>query len=310
MAVPMAELHRHVKDPEFVAKLVAPNPQYLMHRRQVLRQRRMGHFALGFWRVAVTAGLLSGLVFLIQQPYWQLTRADQINIEGNEILTDEQIRQSLPLQLPLSLWQIQVEKLEKQMLQKEAALLNTVPSKGRGIQLDPSPFQSVLVERHLFPPRLTIHVKERKPIARSLVQGIPGFVDAEGIWLPLAPYPSLTKKLPSLVIVGWEYHSPQDWAYLLTIVQASGIPIQEINWQSRNALQLVTPIGRAHLGVLSHLLPDQLKALAQLQDLKKYCKCDPKDIDYIDLSSPKVPTLQLTPAATQERWGSPEVKQD
>lgn len=303
----MAELDRHVRDPEFVAKLLAPSPEYLNHRRQILRQRRMGHFALGFWQVTATVGLLSGLILLMQQPYWQLTHADQVDIEGNEILTDEQVRSALPLQFPLSLWQIQVQTLEKQLLQEEAALLNTVPSKGRGIQLDPSPFQSVLVERHLFPPGLTIHVKERKPIARSLVQGIPGFVDEEGIWLPLAPYPTLTKKLPALVLVGWEYHSPQDWAYLLKLIQASGIPVQEINWQSRNALQLVTPIGRAHLGVLSHLLSDQLKALAQLQDLKTYCKCDPKDIDYIDLSSPKIPTLQLTPSATEKRWG--EVKQ-
>ncbi|MDX2271564.1 MAG: FtsQ-type POTRA domain-containing protein [Cyanobacteriota bacterium] len=281
---------------DFLPPLTAPTREQLMQRRQQLRQQRRHRTLQGTWRVVSTVVLLGGLVQGIRQPYWQLQQANQIEIEGNQWLTDQQIRAQLPLSFPINVWQVQPQQIQQ-------ALLNQPEE-------DPwqaSPIRQVSVRRQLFPPLVSLQIEERQPLARSQVKGVMGLVDGEGLWLSLKNYPTLaaSRDLPSLTLLGWELHPPQQWASLLAALQTSSVKVEAVDWQSTEALYLLTELGKVYLGSLTPQLPQQLQALAQMRDLQRYCQCDPRDIDYIDLSSPTVPTIQLTPQAAAQRWGEP-----
>jgi cell division protein FtsQ len=74
-----------------------------------------------------------------------------------------------------------------------------------------------------------------------------------------------------------------------------------VDWHAGGGITLHTELGNVYLGPLSDRLSLQIQILNQMRDLGRYCECTPKEILQIDLSSPTVPTLQLTPAAMQRR---------
>jgi cell division protein FtsQ len=278
-------------------RLGVPSRDQLLQRRQQLRQRRRNQFVQGSWRIGMTLGVLAGLVLGLRQPYWQLQDPEQIRIVGNTLLSDEQIRAQVALDYPVSLWHVEPQAIEQALLQG-----------GSEFSSSPAPIRLAHVQRQLIPAGLLIQVEERQPVARGTVDGVAGFIDQEGVWLSLQNYPDLTTSntLPALSVIGWENHSPRDWATILQTVQSSPIQIHAIDWKPSGTLSLTTELGEVFLGSFSPQMQEQLKALEQMRDLKQYCRCDPKDIDYIDLSSPKVPTIQLTSAAAQKRWGTSE----
>jgi cell division protein FtsQ len=252
------------------------------------------------WRFSATIALLSTLALLVRQPYWQLRSLEQITIEGNQLLSDQQIKTQLSLQLPLNLWHIQPKALEQILLQ------GTQPRLPVSSDLESSRaslFLSVVVHRRLIPAGLDIQVKERQPVARCTVNGIPGFVDQQGYWFSFPPAPAQIQNpsLPSLTLLGCEQHPPHKWASLLNLLQESTIPIHSIDW-SGDTLLLETAIGKVHFGVFTDQISVQIATLNQMRDLKSYFNYDASEIDYIDLSSPTVPTIQLTPAAAAKRW--------
>ncbi len=283
--------------------LAAPTREQLRQRRKQLQQRRRNQVLRGLWRVGAASTLLLGLILIVRQPHWQLQSAEQIRVEGNQWLRDEVIREQLGLTLPTYLWHIHPQQLERQLLYSSAPPLS-LPANVSPDQTRHSPLKAAYVTRQLLPPQLIVQVEERQPIARSTVEGVPGLVDEEGIWLPLDLYPNLEAKDLPLQILGWEHHSPQDWTELLQHLAQSSIQIQTVDWQFDQGLALETELGRVHLGQLSNQLTDQLQALDQMRELRRYSSVSPQDIDYIDLSSPKVPTIQLTPDAVQRRWGT------
>jgi cell division protein FtsQ len=103
-------------------------------------------------------------------------------------------------------------------------------------------------------------------------------------------------------LLGWENHAPEQWALLLEALQQAEIQIETVDWQSGEGITLHTELGNVYLGPISDRLPLQIQTLNQMRDLRRHCECTPDEILQIDLTSPSVPTLQLTPAATQKRW--------
>ncbi len=289
--------------------LAAPTREQLRQRRKQLQQRRRNRVLRGVWRVGSTSVVLVGLILGVRQPDWQLRSADQIRVEGNQWLTDEAIREQLSIPLPTYLWHIHPQQLERHLLQASAPP-QSLPPDLTSRQIRYSPLKTAYVTRQLLPPQLIVQVEERRPIARSILQGIPGVVDEEGVWLPLDLYADLEVRgvLPDLQILGWEHHTPQEWAQLLQRLSQSSVQIHSVDWQFDQGLALETELGRVHLGQVSKQLEEQLQALDQMRDLRRYSSVSPQEIDHIDLSSPKVPTIQLTPDAVQRRWG-PELKQ-
>ncbi len=271
----------------------------ILERRKQLRRRRRQHFFQGVWRFGFTVTLLLGLGALVRQPNWYVHDLDQIQIEGNVLLTDDQIKSWLALDFPIALWDIQSQELERSLL---AAIRQPQAAS------DVGPFRQILVQRQLFPPGVMIYVQERQPVALSTVDGEPGFVDQDGIWLSLTDYPDLAQSpaLPTLTLVGWKLHQPAAWSQVLQAIQQSSVEVELINWLNQDAIQLETQSGRVLLGPLTDYLPQQLTILANMHDLQSYCECNPEDIEYIDLSSPRFPTIQLTQSAAEQRWGEDE----
>ncbi|MFS8886252.1 cell division protein FtsQ/DivIB [Synechococcus sp. H70.2] len=268
--------------------------EQLLQRRRLLRQQRRSRFWQGSWRLAISVGVLTLLVLGLRQPYWQIRRPEQIQVRGSYWVDPDWIREQLPLTYPVNIWQVQPTVLEK-------ALLGS-PSR-------PSPFESVQVQRRLLPVGVIVQVRERRPIARARQGGQAGWVDLQGNWLPPDPYRFLqSRSLPKLELLGWENHPPEQWALLLKALQPSEFQIRAVDWHSGGGITLHTELGNVYLGPLSDRLPLQIQTLNQMRDLLRYCECRPEEILRIDLTSPSVPTLQLTPAALQRRWKDLELR--
>lgn len=185
---------------------IAPDSQLdlILHRRKQLRQRRRLKFLQASWRTLVVSGLAFGLVWAASQPEWFIRRPSQVSIKGNQLLSTQVIQSLLPLTYPQSLIRLQPELI--------AATLEAN-----------APINQTIVTRQLFPPRLTIQVQERYPVAIAackscllvqdsqkplvLKQGPADLwlLDSQGIALPLESYPSLQQsgKLPQLNILGF-----------------------------------------------------------------------------------------------------------
>lgn len=272
-----------------MATLAPPTREELLQRRRLLRQRRRSRFWQGSWRLTSSAAVLTLLVLGLRQPYWQIRQPDQIQVEGAEWVDPDWVRAQLPLHYPLNIWQVQPARLEKALL---------------GSPTQPSPIKSAQVQRRLLPVGVIVRIQERQPVAQAMRGDQPGLVDIEGNWLALTSFRSSAsdRPLPQLKLLGWEGHPPEQWALLLKTLQQSDIPIEAVDWQGPEAITLHTKLGRVYLGPISDRLPQQIQTLNQMRDLHRYCNCTPEQIVHVDLTSPSVPTLQLTPSAIQARW--------
>ncbi|MEN9226546.1 MAG: FtsQ-type POTRA domain-containing protein [Thermostichus sp. HHBFW_bins_43] len=277
--------------------LAPPTREQLLQRRRLLRQQRRSRFWQGSWRLTSSVAVLTILVLGLRQPYWQIRQPEQIQIKGADWVDPAWVRARLPLHYPLDIWQVQPAVLEGALL---------------GSPAQPSPIESVQVQRRLLPVGVTVQVRERQPIARARQGSLLGLVDIQGNWL--APHPFRThspegsaRAWPELELLGWESHTPEQWSRLLKTLQQSEIQIEAVDWQAGEGIMLRTELGHVYLGPLSERLSLQIQTLNQMRDLRRYCECTPDQIVHIDLTSPTVPTLQLTPSASQARWKNLEL---
>ncbi|MFN5979008.1 MAG: cell division protein FtsQ/DivIB, partial [Pseudanabaena sp.] len=131
---------------------------YVARRKQLRKQRRLRIFQR-VWQLVFITGLTGGMLWVAVLPEWQLRSSNQVEIEGNKLLSKETIKKSLSIQYPQSIFQIQPQVI--------AAQLETS-----------APVSKVSVSRTIFPSKLTIQVQERLPIANSTRNNQQGFLDA------------------------------------------------------------------------------------------------------------------------------------
>jgi len=252
----------------------------LTKRRRKLRRRRRFKSLQAIWRSIALIGLTVGLVSAIALPMWTIRQPEQITIEGNRFLSAAAIRSLVPVSYPQSLFRLQPQEI--------AAKLESQGS-----------IASATVTRQLVPPRLTIQVTERQPVA--IVQfspapnspnPAPGLLDEQGVWISLASYTALDRSLPlpKLKVVGMSEQYLPYWSALYQTVSRSPVKISEINCQDPTNLILKTELGNVHLGAYSSRLAAQLRVLDRMRELPTRLK-NPK-ISYIDLKNPDFPTIQ------------------
>ena len=258
-------------------------------------------------------GLAAGMVWVIAQPNWVIRRAEQVTIEGNRFLATQTVRSILPIQYPQSLMKIQASEISQALTTK-------------------APIAEATVERHLFPPSLVIKVREREPVAQVFLFTNPtdlaqlkdtkkppdksgdkpaekptersieksaladrphGFLDENGMLLPLESYSNLTQdmKMPDLKVIGDPDLYRRQWSALYPIVRRSPVKIELIDWQNFGNLKLQTELGMIHVGSLGRLFPSQVRALDKMRQLPN--RLPPAQIDYIDLRNPSAPIVQL-----------------
>ena len=258
----------------------------LKNRRQELQSRRRMKSCQAIWRSLMISSIAGGLFWAITLPNWTIRQGSQIDIEGNQLLSQEEIRVLIPLSYPQSLLHLQAQQLSKQ--------LESIP-----------PIAQATVTRQLLPPRLTIEVRERQPVATVLLPGVAanqaesqtgkiGFLDRQGILIPKSFYKRIEEnfELPNLKVIGFGEQYRPYWSELYQLINHSTVKVFEVDWQDPSNLILKTELGTVHFGPYTSQLPEQLAVLARMRALPGRVKAS--KILYIDLTNPEFPAIQLT----------------
>ena len=256
----------------------------LRHRRKKMRRHRRQKAIAVIWQTLVVSGLVGGLLWAIAQPFSAIASKKQINVQGNQFLSEKTIVSSLEIEYPQSLWKIEPKAIAKN-LESQA------------------PIAKATITRQLFPPNLTVTIIERHPVAISQPsstlqaneQQEAGWLDAEGNWIPLETYSHLqnSKSLPTLRAIGPLRRYRQYWHQIYKTLSRSPVKVFEIDWQDPGNLILTTELGIVHLGPLSSKLNEQLLALDRMRQLPE--KLGSQQMAYIDLKNPQSPSVQLSP---------------
>jgi cell division protein FtsQ len=256
--------------------IISVSSEQLKDRRKQLRRKKRVFFWQGLWRFCLITAITGGLTWVITRPNWIIYESEQIEIEGNQFLSKDAIRSLLPLKYPQSLLRIEPKQLVAQL-----------ESTG--------PIADAVISRQVFPPSLTITVKERKPvaIAPSPFAQESGFLDAQGIWMPQSSYTQIKEKLdlPKLKVLGFQEDFKKHWQTLYPLIKSSPVKISLVDWRNPSNLILVTELGKVHCGGTDAYLTKQLTVLAKMRNLSNHVSI--KAIEYIDLTNPQYPTIQL-----------------
>ncbi len=259
--------------------------QDLAQRRQKLRRQRQTRIITAIWRTCAVTTFAGGLFWIAVQPIWILKGPKQIVIKsGDHLLSQKTIKSLLQLSYPQSLWRIEPDSIAKSLQQQPAIA-----------QAD--------VSRRLFPPGLTINIEERVPVAIS--QRFPqsnslskktnswGLIDANGVWMPLEKYISLSGnfKPPVLKVLGSPEQYRPYWAGLYRALSQSYVKITQVDCQDSSNLILQTELGKVHLGIPNSQLSEKIRVLSQIRHLPS--KVNLSQVEYIDLKNPAIPLVQM-----------------
>jgi cell division protein FtsQ len=259
----------------------------LGRRRQQLRRARSLKFIQGCWQLVAVSGIACSLVWVTTRPGWVISNSDQVIVKGNQFLSAQTIRSLLSVQYPQSILKLQPEEIAEQL---ETA----------------APIAQATVNRHLFPPGLTVQVKERYPVALAQIPATNGtkgagpenlaVLDQSGWWTPLTSYTAIEKSLnlPQLKVIGNPEQYQNQWPQLYQALSHSAVKISEIDWQDPANIVLGTELGKVHIGPDTSKVAVQLKILDRMRNLPKHPRYH--QIDYIDLKNPESPTLKIKAA--------------
>jgi cell division protein FtsQ len=298
----------------------------LAQRRKQLRHERRTRLLTNSWRSIVVLGLAAGTIWVIGQPNWVIHKAEQVKIEGNRFLATQTIRSLLPIQYPQSLMKIQASEISQALTTKAPIAETTVerhlfppaliikvrerepvaqvflaanapiPKAERASTGDKSDKTAeTLAEK---PQEKSQEKSQEKPQEKSQEKSGTslrpyGFLDENGMLLPLESYRNLTQdmKLPDLKLIGDPEMFRNQWSALYPIVRRSPVKIETIDWQTPSNLKLKTELGMVHVGALGRLFPSQVRALDRMRQLPN--RLPPAEIEFIDLRNPGKPLIQM-----------------
>lgn len=300
-----------------MTSIVSVSPAELKGRRSSLRRQRRRQVVHAIWRTFAISSLAGGLVWGATQPTWIISKSDQINIEGNQLLSDQAVQSLLPLTYPQSLLRIEPQVIVQKLESPKSAIAKAT------------------VTRQLFPPSLTVQIQERQPVAiavsapesnalpdsdriaqvsdssaiatpskRSLV----GLLDPNGAFIPLESYKALNVSVPTpqLKVISMSERYLKDWPAIYQAVRDTQVQVSEIDWQDPRNLILKTELGSVHLGPYSPRFADQLDVLDRLRSLPSKLKSS--QIAYIDLKDPESPAIQMLKSNPKFPLKSPSVR--
>lgn len=251
------------------------SPSNLKNRRLELRSQRRWQAIQGVWRFLFISTLAGGLCWILALPEWNLTSNQQVEIEGNQLLSQAQIHHFLAFSYPQSLWQLKTNQLKDKLEQ--------LP-----------PIADTVITREILPPKLTVHIRERIPVALASSGQSLGFLDAQGVFIPKSFYQSSNqlKALP-LKVNGFQSQYSNDWQELYPLLTSSSVKISALDWHNPSNLVLKTELGIVYCGAYTSQFAEKLKVLEQMRKIKGQVALD--RIIYIDLTNPKYPSVKLKP---------------
>ena len=265
----------------------------LQSRRKTLRRRRRLSLGQSLWRWLAMAGLTGAVFWGATRPIWLIHSPRQIQVSGNERLSDEALQALVPLDYPQSLLKVEPEEIAQQLRQR-------------------APLVEARVSRQILPPRLKVQVRERVPVAVVLPAGggedsaylQAGLIDAQGAWMPKSSFGLQTDanaKLPTLRLRGLQSQYQRYWPQIYATIRTSPVAIQELDWNDPSNLVLHTDLGVVYLGAYSPDLERQLATLDQMRNLSE--QVGEAQVSHIDLTNPDRPSLALT--APQDAEANP-----
>jgi len=257
----------------------------LKSRRNELKNQRRWRDSISVMRTLLIVSLTGGIFWFLTLPEWVIKNSQQIKIDGNNLLTDEEIRRLIPLQYPESLLQLSINTL-RQDLQKKLPLTN------------------VTVTRQLIPPSLTITVLEKQPVAIAFAMKVSektkkaelqqiGYVDEDGVFVSNEFYTNLKNKpelKPELKIFGIPQSYIAYWRDFYSLVTQSTVKITEVDWQNPSNIILKSELGRVYIGTYTSKFPEQLMMLEKMKNITS--KVPKERIIYIDLTDPEMPSIK------------------
>ena len=251
-------------------------PNSLKARRRALKKQRRWKFVQTLWQLLALASFTGGVFWLMTLPYWNLENESQIAIENNQLLSKKQVRQLLSLSYPQVIW-----KLPPQNLSLKLAAT--------------APIKKAEITRQLFPPKLTVTIEERVPVAKATIAKQAGYLDADGNWIAKAIYTATGEKWtpPTLNVIGFSDNYRLYWQSIYPLIQRSQIKINQVDWRNPNNLVLRTDIGTVYFGSDISDFSQKLERLAQMKRLPS--KISLNRLTYIDLSNPSYPTIAVKP---------------
>lgn len=262
-------------------------------RDEIKNQQRWENF-VAFSRSLMIMSLTGVVFWVLTLPHWVIRHSQQINLQGNDLLSDDELRSLIPLKYPQSLLKLSTSKLTED-LQKKVPLAN------------------IIVTRELLPPSLTIKVEEKKPVAIAFATVASpktnklelkkiGYVDIDGIFVSSEVYQKLqtnTDLLPNLKILGTPQVYLPYWQDLYRLINQSTVKITEIDWQNPTNLVLNTELGKVHIGAYNSKFPQQLMVLEKLKIITS--KIPRERIIYIDLTDPEMPSIKEKKLQKEEK---------
>jgi cell division protein FtsQ len=234
------------------------------------------------------SGILAGLVWAINQPDWTISKPEQVQIEGNQYLSDTTIRSMLAITYPQLILELSPAQLKARLTER-------------------SSITNVSIDRQVLPPRLTVQVQDFPPVAR-IVPDDPtsslALIDERGWQLPTASYrPSVVQSLPTLQLRLPTHGTCPEWSQIYRAVRTSPVAIGTIDCRNPQNVTLQTEIGKVGLGAVGNRLKDRMQQLDRLRNWQKQIL--PDDVELLDLENPDFPKLQLKqPAIAPVKPGS------
>ncbi|ELS01412.1 cell division septal protein [Xenococcus sp. PCC 7305] len=252
----------------------------LQQRIILLQRQNRKRVQIAIWRCLLVSSLIATAIAMILSPYWQIKNSAQISLEEEIMVTKSTIYSLLKLNYPQSLWTISGHQLSNKL---------------KSI----SPIVDAVVTKQLFPPQVKVRLQERVPVATVSTQGKIGFLDADGVWLDPIYYSHSEENseensnfsLPQIKVINFQPKYSETWAEIYRLsAMYPGIKLLELRWNEIDQLYLKTNIGRVYLGSDRSILTEQFQALARFPKLSTQDNLT--DIDYLDLSNPKIPFIQ------------------
>jgi cell division protein FtsQ len=259
---------------------------HLQTRRQTLRRQRQQLVVKVLWRFLALSGLTTAIFWGTTRPVWLIQDVSQINVTGNELLSDRIIQDLMPLDYPQPLLKVKPEQLAQQLQNR-------------------APIVSADVSRQLIPPRLNVRIQERTPVATVLpvsttnvqAKGIDflpaGLIDAEGAWMPKSSFllANSTVDLPKLRLRGLQSQYRRAWPQVYEKISRSPVKIHEVDWRDPSNLILRTELGVVYLGPFTSALDQQLTTLDKMRNLPD--QLEDTEVAHIDLTNPSMPSISV-----------------
>lgn len=251
---------------------VFPPPQ-LQYKLSLIKIQQQRLTRLSFWRACLMISCATGLSLLVTVPN-QIKRANQIEVDGEQLVSEDTIRQALKFSYPQFIWSINGIELARR--------IESIPS-----------VEAVRVSKQIIPPKINILLQEKIPVALATSSGRVGFLSERGEWIEQKFYDNtnLNLPLPKLKVINYQSRLSSIWReiYRLSLLYPE-LKITEVHWREGDRIFLETKIGQVLLGSETSRLEPQFQTMSKLKNLSKQINAE--EIAYIDLSNPGVNLIQ------------------